>query len=136
MPPGGSHAPARTLRRSWPAFPKAVAAARNAVAEYARAAGVSPAAHAAIKLAVSEAVTNTVLHAYRDRESPGPVVVTAQLGEDSILVVVSDEGVGMAPRTDSPGSGLGLPLIAQMTEAFEVEHGRMGGTRVEMRFAL
>ena len=124
------------LEREWPALPGTVAAARAAAVAYAVSAGAGPAAVAAIKLAVSEAVTNTVLHAYREHDGPGPVVLTAERADDCIRVVVADEGIGMVPRADSPGSGLGLPLIAQMTEAFEIEHGAAGGIRLSMRFAL
>ena len=42
----------------------------------------------------------------------------------------------MRPRPDSPGLGLGLPLIAQMAASFEVHERDSGGTEVRMRFAL
>ena len=42
----------------------------------------------------------------------------------------------MLPRTDSPGLGLGLPLIAQMTESLEVHDRAGGGTEIRMAFAL
>ena len=42
----------------------------------------------------------------------------------------------MLPRTDSPGLGLGLPLIAQMTESLEVHDRSGGGTEIRMAFAL
>ena len=40
----------------------------------------------------------------------------------------------MTPRTDSPGMGLGLALIANLTDAMRIEHDG-GGTRLIMRFA-
>ena len=52
------------------------------------------------------------------------------------MVVVADEGRGMLPRTDSPGLGLGLPLIAQMTQSLEVHDRQGGGTEIRMSFAL
>jgi serine/threonine-protein kinase RsbW/stage II sporulation protein AB (anti-sigma F factor) len=126
----------RRLSREWAALPTTVAAARAAAVEFATAVGAGPAALAAIKLAVSEAVTNTVLHAYRGREAPGPVALVADCDSEIIEIAVSDQGIGMVPRADSPGSGLGLPLIAQMTDTFEIEHGELGGTRLRMRFSL
>ena len=42
----------------------------------------------------------------------------------------------MKPRTDSPGLGIGLPLMTQMTESLEFRENTHGGTDVEMRFAL
>jgi anti-sigma regulatory factor (Ser/Thr protein kinase) len=126
----------RRLAREWPALPTTVAAARAAAVEFATAAGAGPAAVAAIKLAVSEAVTNTVLHAYRGLEVPGSVELVAGCDSEIIEIAVSDRGIGMVPRADSPGSGLGLPLIAQMTDTFEIEHGELGGTRLRMRFSM
>jgi anti-sigma regulatory factor (Ser/Thr protein kinase) len=40
----------------------------------------------------------------------------------------------MAPRTHSPGIGLGLALIANLTDTMQIEHDG-GGTRLIMRFA-
>ena len=57
----------------------------------------------AVGVVVSEAVTNAVLHAYRDREQPGQVHVSASLDDDGVEVSVADDGLGMRPRADSPG---------------------------------
>ena len=103
-----------------------VAEARAAVTAFAQSAGATADALAAVSLAVSEAVTNAVLHAYLDRDTPGTVEVRAHSEDEKVVVVVADEGRGMLPRTDSPGLGLGLPLIAQMTQSLEV-HDRQGG---------
>ena len=113
-----------------------VAEARNAVSAFAASAGATADALAAVSLAVSEAVTNAVLHAYLDRDQPGPVEVRARREAETVVVEVADEGRGMLPRTDSPGLGLGLPLIAQMTESLEVHDRAGGGTEIRMAFAL
>jgi anti-sigma regulatory factor (Ser/Thr protein kinase) len=90
----------------------------------------------AIALAVTEAVTNAVLHAYVDAAEPGEVeVIVQRVGDDCVEIVVCDEGRGMRPRTDSPGLGLGLPLVATLAEHFEVQARDGGGTRVRMAFA-
>ena len=93
---------------------------------------------AAVDLAVSEAVTNVVVHAYRDRgpaEDPGPIRLALRIEDDAAWVLVADDGVGMAPRTDSPGLGMGLSLIARVCDRLEIEQ-RHDGTRVHMRFGL
>ena len=113
-----------------------VAEARSAVTEFAQSAGATADALAAVSLAVSEAVTNAVLHAYLDRETPGTVEVRADREDEQVVVVVADQGRGMLPRTDSPGLGLGLPLIAQMTQSLEVHDRQGGGTEIRMAFAL
>ena len=61
------------------------------------------------RVAVSEAVTNAVVHAYVDAPAPGEVEVFAKRDpDDGLEVHVSDEGRGMMPRRDSPGIGVGL----------------------------
>lgn len=45
-------------------------------------------------------------------------------------MTVEDEGSGMAPRLDSPGLGLGLPLIATVTDRLDVRAREGGGTRL------
>ena len=84
-------------------------------------------------LAVSEAVTNVVMHAYRNGE-PGVVRIFASVGEGALVVVVSDDGPGMTPRTDSPGIGLGLSLLAKVASTVEID-GDGDGTRVVLSFA-
>jgi anti-sigma regulatory factor (Ser/Thr protein kinase) len=120
--------------RAWPAVAESVAQARRSVVEYVRRLGATPAALAAVELAVSEAATNVVQHAYDDRAAPGKVIVAAETCDGSLVVTVEDEGRGMRPRPDSPGLGLGLPLISQMTQSFEVHQREGGGTVLSMRF--
>ena len=90
----------------------------------------------AVALAVSEAVTNAVVHAYADAPEPGEIEVIAQrVGDDRLEIFVCDDGRGMLPRHDSPGVGLGLPLVATLAESFEVQARTGGGTQVRMAFA-
>jgi anti-sigma regulatory factor (Ser/Thr protein kinase) len=93
---------------------------------------------AAIELAVSEAVTNVVVHAYRDRADggePGSVGVRLTADEEGVWVAVLDEGIGMVPRDDSPGLGLGLRIIATLSDQLLVVQGDTG-TRLHMRFGF
>ena len=89
----------------------------------------------AVGVVVSEAVTNAVVHAYRDRERPGQVHVSASLDDDGVDITVADDGMGLRPRTDSPGVGLGMPLIADLADRVEIT-GAHPGTRVAAHFAL
>lgn len=118
------------LELELPATPNSVTTARHAVAEFCAGQVID---HGAVALAVTEAVANVVVHAYRDGD-PGLVYVAASLDDGTLAVVISDDGQGMAPRTDSPGIGLGLALIANLTDTMQIEHGG-GGTRLVMRFA-
>jgi anti-sigma regulatory factor (Ser/Thr protein kinase) len=93
----------------------------------------------AVELAVSEAVANVTVHAYRGERTTGAdagrVQVSARVDGDELWIVVSDDGVGMLPRTDSPGLGLGLPLIARLSDGLEIEQ-RPTGSRMVMRFRI
>jgi anti-sigma regulatory factor (Ser/Thr protein kinase) len=119
---------------TWPARPESVREARARVCELASRAGVTPRVVDNVRLAVSEAVGNAVLHGYRAEEQ-GDVTVVAEAAGGELKVVVSDEGCGMRPRPDSPGAGLGLPLIAEVADSLSVSTGRGGrGTELCMTF--
>ena len=86
-----------------------------------------------LRLAVSEACANVVVHAYAEEE-PGLLIVSVITGERDIDVVVRDHGHGMAPRADSPGLGVGLPLITSLARTLELSAATGGGTEVRMLF--
>ena len=123
------------LARRFPAQADQVRLARREVEAYAREHGaVDP---AGIALAVSEAVTNAVIHAYVDRPAPGDVEVHVEHHpDDGLEIRVCDEGRGLMPRSDSPGLGVGLPLVAKLAQRFRVETRPTGGTAVSMVFAV
>jgi anti-sigma regulatory factor (Ser/Thr protein kinase) len=111
-----------------------VAVLRAEVTAYAQRVGVARGRLDDVRLAVSEAATNAVLHAYRDRP-PGEIRVAASVHDDGVLtIVVEDDGFGPLPRPDSPGLGLGLPTIASVADAVELSAGASAGARLCMRF--
>jgi serine/threonine-protein kinase RsbW len=86
-----------------------------------------------ITLAVTEACANAVLHAYPD--TSGQFEAAADLSPAGELVVtVRDHGSGMAPRVDSPGLGVGLPVMAAIADALEIDTPEGSGTVVRMTF--
>jgi serine/threonine-protein kinase RsbW len=109
--------------------------ARRAVLAWAGPHVEYPAQLGDIALAVTEATTNAVLHAYRDRAA-GSVMVEVQRLDDLLCLLVRDDGGGLAPRVDSPGLGLGLGLIAQVSDGADVRSPDTGGTEIVMRFNL
>jgi len=111
-----------------------VAVVRHAFGGLGDALAVPDAALVDVKLAVTEACTNVVVHAYPDGE--GPMAVSATLEDRRLTVVVTDEGRGIVPRADSPGLGLGLPLIATLAESLELGTGADEVTEVRMTFLL
>jgi anti-sigma regulatory factor (Ser/Thr protein kinase) len=73
-----------------------------------------------VTLAVSEIVANAVLHAYRDG-GDGEITVAAEHCDDGLLVSVADDGMGLTPRTDSPGAGLGLVIAGNVADRLEID---------------
>jgi len=106
------------------------------VAEFVMAAGLREPQLAAVKLAVSEAVTNAVMHAYVDDDEPGDVHVVTFVRGATVHVTVSDDGVGMMPRLDSPGLGVGLPFIADTADTLDIDSTEGGGTELRMTFRM
>ena len=117
-------------------MPASVGLARRALSDFAKRFGASQAVVDAVTLGVSEAVTNVVVHAYRDSAEPGEVEVAAALASGELWVIVADAGSGLRPRRDSPGLGLGLGLIAQVSDGVDLEHRAGGGLELRMRFAV
>jgi serine/threonine-protein kinase RsbW len=122
--------------QSYPAVPESVAQVRRSIRRFAARVGVSPSTLHDIQLAVSEAATNVVLHAYADAEAPGEVRVDASLDAGELLVSVTDTGGGLRARRDSPGLGLGLAIIGQVADKVELLRGDSGGLRVLMHFPV
>ena len=114
------------------ATPAAVPGIRRAVVDFAELHGIGVPPDVA--LAVSEAVTNAVIHAYRDGHV-GEVRVVACAEPDRLVVVVRDYGCGMSPHPDSPGLGLGLSVIGRLCTELNIERpDEGGGTRLRMCF--
>jgi anti-sigma regulatory factor (Ser/Thr protein kinase) len=66
----------------------------------------------------------------------GPSASACCVDAEEIEIVVRDDGSGMAPRHDSPGLGLGLPLIRRVADGFDHRMPPDGGTELWMRFVL
>lgn len=118
-----------------PARPENVAVVRQALSGIADALEVESIALADMKTAVTEACNNVVMHAYQGSE--GTLEVDASPHDEGVMVVVRDYGAGMQPRTietEEPTLGLGLPLIATLTEKFEIRGGTGLGMEVQMTF--
>jgi anti-sigma regulatory factor (Ser/Thr protein kinase) len=119
----------RELRLELPPTADSVGAARHAVGEFANDLG---APDADVRLAVSEAVSNSVTHAYRDRE-PGTVTIVCREEPKLLTITVADDGTGMRPNFESPGLGLGIPLITKLASEVRFDSSEEG-TTVSMSF--
>lgn len=116
-----------------------VAVARIAVATFAAAQGFTVPDVEEIKVAVSEAVSNAVLHAFP--QGDGEVAVTASIAGDELVVEVEDDGIGIADlaKAREPGfstapdhMGLGLSFMESFMDDLSLESSPGAGTRVRM----
>jgi serine/threonine-protein kinase RsbW len=124
------------VRLDLPARPEGVGVVRQALVGVADGLALDGAVLADAKMAVTEACTNAVVHAYED--DSGRLGVDMFADDRALTVVVRDAGTGIQPRANRTGTtalGLGLPLIAALSDAFEVRGGPGIGTEVRMTFA-
>ena len=128
---------AAVVRLSFPAKPDYLLLARLALSGVAREAPMDDELLADLKLAVTEACGNSVRHAYP--ESDGEVCVSYVVADDSIVMIVEDQGTGISPD-ESPEpmtvpleGGMGMSIIRAIVDDLDVHTGADGrGTVVRM----
>jgi anti-sigma regulatory factor (Ser/Thr protein kinase) len=125
----------QTFSHTYPAVADSVPRAREALSTFARAAGATGDQLDSIRLAVSEATTNVVVHAY-EHDDRGRIQLDAGLSSGELWVLIADDGLGMRQQVESPGLGFGLSLISQVCDDFEIAKRSSGGLEVRMRFTL
>jgi anti-sigma regulatory factor (Ser/Thr protein kinase) len=118
------------------AVPENVMLARQAVEGAALHYGAGQHLAADVKLAVSEACTNSVKHAYSEANRPGPMRLDLWAEADRIVVRASDDGQ-WRQTVPGPGddTGLGLQLMTTLSTVCEVRQTEQG-TEVSMEFDL
>src|SRR3712207_2475137 len=122
------------VKLTLPARPENVSVIRHVLGAFAEALRLPDDLVEDLRLAVTEACTNVVRHAYSP-DRPGPVEITISPQEDVVSVVVADHGRGIGSSSDTNGPGLGLPLIAAIADGVELQPVPGGGSRVAMTFA-
>jgi len=96
-----------------------------------------------VKTAVSEAVTNSIIHGYENRED-GIIKIEAEINEDEVTIIISDKGIGiddidqaMEPlytsRPDLERSGMGFTVMETFMDNLEVESEKGIGTKVVIK---
>jgi anti-sigma regulatory factor (Ser/Thr protein kinase) len=116
-----------------PARAENVAVVRHAFGGLGDALEVPDHALADVKLAVTEACTNVVRHAYPEG-NPGAVEISIEPREERVRIVVADTGRGIGTSSDTSGPGLGLPLIAAIADTVDLQSAPEGGSRMAMTF--
>lgn len=125
------------LRLEFPSHADNIGVARLAVAAFASRLPftVSEVQHD-LRVAISETVTNTVVHAYGDR--PGRVVVEARAEEGRLIVSVEDWGRGFDPAAtaepdpEEERMGIGLQIVRACMDRVVIDSRPGRGTRVVM----
>lgn len=100
-----------------------------------------------IRAAVSEAVTNCIVHAYGDSEDAGKITITAKLSEDTAYIKIKDNGCGienikqaMEPlfttKPDEERTGLGFAVMESCADKVKVSSEKNKGTTVNLTFKI
>ena len=110
-----------------------LALARLALAGLGPVAGASDGEVADLKLAVTEACTNAILHAYGESDgNAGELIVRYHVEPGTVAIEVEDDGVGFDPNdpgvgeSSAGGHGMGLMIIRTLTDTLEIRSDRTG----------
>lgn len=98
-----------------------------------------------IKTAVSEAVTNSIIHGYGNKD--GVVTIESEINDGEISIIVEDEGVGISDlelamqplytsRPDLERSGMGFTVMETFMDNLKVESIGGKGTKIIMKKAF
>lgn len=122
-----------------PARPEYITLSRLALTGLARVRPLAEDTLADLKLALTEACSNSVRHAYAGGE--GRVQISFELREDRLVVEVEDDGTGFEhagtgrelDREELTEGGLGIAIIKAIADEFELS-GRSDGAGSRLRF--
>ncbi len=128
-----------TVRLTIPARAEYITLCRLALTGIARVRDLSDEVLADLKLALTEAASNSVRHAYSGADHAGVVEISYELRPDRLVIEVTDEGAGFdlaepdAPPEELSEGGLGIAIIRAIAD--EVEIGKQpDGKGSRLRF--
>ena len=135
-----ANANAPTIRLTIPARAEYITLCRLALTGIGRLRELSDELLADLKLALTEAASNSVRHAYGANQDVGVVEIAYELHPDRLVIEVSDEGGGFDPAL-APGQpdelsegGLGIAIIRAIADDVEIG-AQPGGKGSRLRFA-
>jgi serine/threonine-protein kinase RsbW len=113
------------------ALPQAVPAIRAAVSDFLAGVGVADSQSAGIQLAVTEAASNVIRHAYPDQS--GRIRCDARTNDATITISVCDWGRPFSTPSSNPGLGMGIPIMESLAARVGRSHVH-GKKQVELTF--
>jgi serine/threonine-protein kinase RsbW len=125
----------RSVRLTIPAKPEYITLGRLALTAIAGVRPVSDETLYDLKLALTEACTNSVRHAYENGRE-GNVEIVYELQPDRLVIEVGDEGAGFEPLETGNGhdeleeGGLGIEIIRALADEVEIGPREDGGSRL------
>ena len=124
----------RVIRLTIPAKAEYITLCRLALAGISQLRDISDETLHDLKLALTQACTNSVRHAY-EAGSEGSVQIVYEIGDEDISIEVIDEGEGFvldeASETDHLSeSGLGIAIIRSLADELEIEPREGRGSRL------
>jgi serine/threonine-protein kinase RsbW len=135
----GAAAPGRpALRLALSALPESAGDARHALDIWLQNVKPTKPERNDLLLAISEATTNVIRHAYPAGTAGAAFRLDAEISDDQLQVVVSDDGVGLGASSSNPGLGMGLPLLSTLADTLLLvgPPERSRGLEVRMWFAF
>src|SRR5262245_38660388 len=121
------------FKLSLPARSENLITVRRTVSDFAASLGVDHETIVDLRLAVNEACSNVVRHAYEG--ATGAMKVEVRPVGDSLLVIVEDEGGGLSRASGDPGAGFGLRVACALSNSVEVRQ-KSAGMEVRLAFPL
>jgi serine/threonine-protein kinase RsbW len=127
----------RTVRLTIPAKPEYITLSRLALTGLSRVRPFADDTLADLKLALTEATSNSVRHAYGEGE--GHVEISFELRKDRLVVEISDDGAGFEPlaagseasaEDELSEGGLGIAIIRSIADELELGRSPKGGSRL------
>jgi anti-sigma regulatory factor (Ser/Thr protein kinase) len=117
------------VHRSWPAYPRHLAALRAEVRRWLAPLALPRDAENDLLLAVNEATSNCVEHAYTRATVDGTVALTFWTEPGSVCVEIVDHGTWRTPSGQPTGGGRGIAIMQRLIPVVLIHHDRRG-TRV------
>lgn len=136
--PGAAALGRRALRLALSALPESAGDARHVVDLWTQNLKPTRPERNDVLLAVSEAATNVIRHAYPGGRESAAFRLDAEINDGRLRVVVADDGAGLGASSANPGLGMGLPLLSTLADTLMLvgPPERSRGLEVRMWFAL